>query len=145
MFTKFKLKWYQKKLRQLPKEKKIQQIKEQLAQAVPKKERKITTSKLLLWSLFFVLLGIILFTGYITISMMNIVLLSGGTLMWDFTPVVALITAIAGEVILILGYFIKSTKENSKGGIVYQNMMNEFEFMRQNYDNEQDNDDGTVG
>lgn len=48
--------------------------------------------------------------------MLNIAQITG---VMDFTPLVALITAVAGEVAVILGYFAKSGKENSSGGLVY--------------------------
>ena len=48
--------------------------------------------------------------------------------MVDFSPIVTLIGAVVGEVIGFAIYAAKSTKENTEGGIVYQNMMNEFEL-----------------
>lgn len=54
--------------------------------------------------------------------------------MVDFSPIVTLIGAVVGEVIGFAIYAAKSTKENTEGGIVYQNMMNEFEL--NNYETE---------
>lgn len=48
--------------------------------------------------------------------------------MVDFSPIVTLIGAVVGEVIGFAIYAAKSTKENTEGGIIYQNMMNEFEL-----------------
>lgn len=64
-----------------------------------------------------------LFTGYITIVDLSIAKITG---MVDFSPIVTLIGAVVGEVIGFAIYAAKSTKENTEGGIVYQNMMNEF-------------------
>ncbi len=58
--------------------------------------------------------------------MISIVSAGVGLVTWDFTPLVGLISAIAGQVVIVLGYFVKSSKENSAGGITYQAMMNEF-------------------
>ncbi len=85
-----------------------------------------STSKVVLWFMIFMLMGIILFTGWATIQMISVVSAGVGLVAWDFTPLVGLISAIAGQVVIVLGYFVKSSKENSAGGIVYQSMMNEF-------------------
>lgn len=48
--------------------------------------------------------------------------------MWfmrDLTALPALITAIVGECVALLGYFIKATLENKTGGIVYESAMEE--------------------
>lgn len=65
-----------------------------------------------------------LFTGYITIMDLNIAKTTG---IVDFSPMIALITAVVGEVIGFAVYAVKSMKENTQGGITYQAMMNEFE------------------
>ncbi|MBQ9011840.1 MAG: hypothetical protein IJ093_04245 [Bacilli bacterium] len=75
------------------------------------------TSKLVLWFMLILLLAIVIFTGYVTIKMMTIIATIGGAM--DFTPLVALISAMIGQVIITLGYFAKSTKENSEGGVTY--------------------------
>jgi hypothetical protein len=42
----------------------------------------------------------------------------------DFSPLVTLIGAVVGEVISFAVYAVKSTKENSVGGILYDSVMN---------------------
>ena len=88
--------------------------------------KKLSTSKVVLWFMIFMLMGIILFTGWATIQMISVVSAGVGLVAWDFTPLVGLISAIAGQVVIVLGYFVKSGKENSEGGITYQAMMNEY-------------------
>lgn len=63
-----------------------------------------------------------IFTGYVTYTSLKLALEMG--LAPDFTPLVTLIGAVVGEVIGLAAYFLKSVKENSEGGIVYQSMMN---------------------
>ena len=41
-----------------------------------------------------------------------------------FSPLVALISAVVGEVIAFAIYALKSAKENTKGGIVYETAIN---------------------
>lgn len=100
-------------------EKEIIDRRNKLKEARKGKKKKIETSKIVLWFMLFLLLSIILFTGYVTISMMNIAAYTNSPM--DFTPLVALISAIVGQVIITLGYFIKSSKENQEGGITYLN------------------------
>lgn len=83
------------------------------------KYRRKETSKLVLWFMLILLLAIVIFTGYVTIKMMAVAASIGG--MMDFTPLVALISAMVGQVLITLGYFAKSTKENSEGGVTYLN------------------------
>lgn len=90
-----------------------------------RKYKRQETSKLVLWFMLFLLLAIVVFTGYATLHMMTVVTLIGGAL--DFTPLVALISAIVGQVIITLGYFAKSTKENSEGGVTYLAAQNQME------------------
>ena len=84
---------------------------------------KISTSKLVLAILIAILAVVMIFAGYATVAMLNVVALTG--LGFDFTPLVALISAVAGEVVVTLGYFAKSTKENQIGGITYDMAMNQ--------------------
>ena len=44
----------------------------------------------------------------------------------DLTPLQMLITTIVGEVIVFAVYSLKSLKENTKGGIIYQTAMNQY-------------------
>lgn len=78
---------------------------------------KISTSKLLIAFLFVNCSIIELFTGWATVKMLSISFTTG--LPIDFTPLVTLIGSIVGEVIGYAIYSLKSTKENTAGGIVY--------------------------
>lgn len=79
---------------------------------------KLSTSKLLILFLFINCTIIELFTGWVTIKSLD---LSTMTLMApDFTPLVTLIGAVVSEVIGFAVYALKSTKENTSGGIVYE-------------------------
>ena len=84
--------------------------------------KKISTSKILIAFLFLNCTGIELYTGYIINKMFAYGMVP------DFSPLLALIGAVVGEVVALAVYFIKSTKENTQGGIVYQSMMNDFEI-----------------
>lgn len=89
------------------------------------KERKpITTTKLIAVYLFVVL---------------NAILIYACVAMWhfaDLTYLGVLITDIAAQVIVYMLYIIKSTKENTAGGITFETAM---------YELENDDDDEAVG
>ena len=87
------------------------------------KNNKMSMSKKIILFLFLNCTLIELFTGYITLIDLDIARTSG---MVDFSPIVTLIAAVVGEVIGFAIYAVKSTKENTQGGITYQAMMNEF-------------------
>lgn len=59
-----------------------------------------------------------IFTAIVTIESLSIAKTTG--LAPDFTPLVALITAVVGEVIGLVSYLIKASKQNTKGGITYE-------------------------
>ena len=84
--------------------------------------KKITTTKLIILYLFIVLNVILIF------SMITMVYFA------DLSSLSVLITDIAAQVLLTLGYFIKATRENTVGGIVYETTMKRIE-----------NDDDAVG
>ena len=71
-----------------------------------------------MWLLFILCLGVIIFTGYITLKEFSLAYTFG--IMPDFTPLVTMIGAILGATIDIAAYFVKSTKQNTKGGITFQ-------------------------
>lgn len=87
------------------------------------KNNKMSMSKKIILFLFLNCTLIELFTGYITLIDLDIARTTG---MVDFSPIVTLIAAVVGEVIGFAIYAVKSTKENTQGGITYQAMMNEF-------------------
>lgn len=90
------------------------------------KQKKISTSKLLILFLFLNCTAIEIFTGWVTIQ--SIALVSTTMMMPDFSPLVTLIGTIVSEVIGFAIYSIKATKENTKGGIVYDTAMKEYEM-----------------
>ena len=89
--------------------------------ATKKKKKTISTTKLLMLFLFLNCTLIEIFTGWVTIKCIALAFATG--LAVDFTPLVTLIAAVVGEVISFGIYSIKSTKENTKGGIIYDKMM----------------------
>ncbi len=58
-----------------------------------------------------------IFTGYITIRSFDLAAQQG--MSPDLTPLITLIGAVVSEVIGFAIYAIKSAKENTKGGIIY--------------------------
>ena len=56
------------------------------------------------------------------VKMLSLAFVAGT--MIDFTPLVALIGAVVGEVFGYAIYSLKSTKENTVGGIVYDSVIN---------------------
>ena len=80
-------------------------------------------SKLLLIILFSNFILLELFIGWITIKSFAIALSIG--MMPDFTPLITLISAVVGETLAYGFYIAKSKAENTEGGIVFQQMMNE--------------------
>lgn len=90
--------------------------------SLKRKLKKIPTTKKLMFFLFTNCTLIELFTGWVTVQ--NIQLARDYGTILDFTPLVTLIGAIVGEVFSFAVYAVKSAKENSKGGIVYDSALN---------------------
>ena len=82
---------------------------------------KLPTSKLLILFLFINCTLIELFTGWVTIKSIDLATLT--MVGPDFTPLVTLIGAVISEVIGFAIYAIKSAKENTEGGIIYETTM----------------------
>ena len=82
---------------------------------------KLPTSKLLILFLFINCTLIELFTGWVTIKSIDLATLT--MVGPDFTPLVTLIGAVVSEVIGFAVYAIKSAKENTEGGIIYETTM----------------------
>lgn len=95
-----------------------------------KEKAKISTSKLIMLFLFINCTIVEIFTGYVTLKSFALAMLLGFAI--DFSPLIALISAVVGEVIGFAIYAIKATKENCSNGITY-------ELAMRNYD-EQEND-----
>lgn len=86
-----------------------------------KNKNKIPTSKKLITFLFINCTCIEIFTGWAIVKMLDSALYAGT--MIDFTPLVTLIGTVVGEVIAYAVYAVKATKENTKGGIVYDSQL----------------------
>lgn len=82
---------------------------------------KLPTSKLLILFLFINCTLIELFTGWVTIKSIDLATIT--MVGPDFTPLVTLIGAVVSEVIGFAIYAIKSAKENTEGGIIYETTM----------------------
>lgn len=87
------------------------------------RHKKISTSKLLILFLFINCTLIEIFTGWITIKNFEIVSLT--LTQPDFTPLTTLIGAVVSEVLGFAVYAIKAAKENTVGGIVYEQAFQE--------------------
>lgn len=85
------------------------------------KKSKTSTSKFLIVFLFVNCTIIEIFTGWSIIKMLSISLETGNSI--DFSPLLALIGAVVGEVIGYAIYSLKAVKENTAGGIVYDMAM----------------------
>ena len=83
--------------------------------------KKPSTSKLLIMFLFGSCTLIELFTGWVTVQ--SIILAREAFIAPDFTPLVTLIGAVVAEVFGFAVYSLKSTKENTAGGIVFEQAM----------------------
>ena len=97
-------------------------LKEDKRKFYSKYKKKISTSKLLIFFLFLNCTIIELFTGWVTFKSIELSTITA--MAPDFSPLVALIGAVIGEVIGFAVYAIKSTKENTVGGIVYDSALN---------------------
>lgn len=84
------------------------------------KKQKLSTSKRLILFLFINCSIIEIFTGWATIRMLS---MASNTGLIDFTPLVTLIGTIVSEVFGYAIYSLKSAKENSTGGIIYDMAM----------------------
>lgn len=82
---------------------------------------KIQTTKLLMAFLFLNCSIVEIFTGIVTMKSFELAQMTGNSP--DLSPLVSLIGAVVSEVIGFAIYSIKSTKENTRGGIVFENAM----------------------
>ena len=92
-------------------------IKKQYKTVSQKNPFKITTGKLALWIMLIICIGVIIFTGYITVQ--QFALAKQLLITPDYTPLVAMVGGILGAVFDVLGYYAKSAKENTEGGVTY--------------------------
>ena len=89
---------------------KKQQIKKEKAQLL-REEKKVTTTKKLVTYLFVCATAIQLFTGYLMIVQIQL-LKQGVIITLDTSPLISLIGAVVGEVMVFAVYAVKSFKEN---------------------------------
>lgn len=118
----------------LEREYKIKAERKSLKEKFKEKKDKIANSKLLIWFLFINCTIIELFTIWVICRELG--LAAEGILSPDLSPLMALITTVVAEVIGFGIYALKSTKENTEGGIVFETAMREFE---------KTNEDGSCG
>ncbi len=118
----------------LEREYKIKAERKSLKEKFKEKKDKIANSKLLIWFLFINCTIIELFTIWVIYRELG--LAAEGILSPDLSPLMALITTVVAEVIGFGIYALKSTKENTEGGIVFETAMREFE---------KTNEDGSCG
>ena len=113
----------------LEKEYKIKAERKSLKEKFKEKKDKIANSKLLIWFLFINCTIIELFTIWVICRELS--LAAEGILAPDLSPLMALITTVVAEVIGFGIYALKSTKENTTGGIIYEtamhNLQNQYE------------------
>ena len=95
------------------------------------KKDKIANSKLLIWFLFINCTIIELFTIWVICRELG--LAAEGILSPDLSPLMALISTVVAEVIGFGIYALKSTKENTTGGIIYETTMHN---LQNQYENE---------
>lgn len=110
----------------LEKEYRIKAEKKSLKDKFKEKKDKIANSKLLVWFLFINCTVIEIFTIWVIIKELG--LAAEGILMPDLSPLMALITTVVAEVIGFGIYALKSTKENTEGGIIFETAMREFDL-----------------
>ena len=78
--------------------------------------KKISCTKLIILFLFVNCTLVELFTGWVIVK--NLALAAAGVAL-DLTPLTTLVGTVVAEVLGFAVYAAKATKENSKGGIVY--------------------------
>lgn len=83
--------------------------------------KKPSTTKMLIMFLFGSCTLIELFTGWVTVQ--SLILAREAFITPDFTPLVTLIGAVVAEVFGFAVYSLKSAKENTAGGIVFEQAM----------------------
>lgn len=101
-----------------------EQIRREKHQIVAEKKKRTTTKRYMLY-LFGTCTLIELFTGYLMIHQM--VLAQQGLIAPDMSPQITLISVVVAEVVAFAIYAVKSLKENTVGGVVYDMAMRNVE------------------
>lgn len=109
----------------------LREQKKQIKNRYKEQHRKLSTSKFLMLFLFISCSAIQIFTIILTFKSMSL-----GTV--DFSALQSLITAVVAEVIGFAIYSLKSLKENTIGGIVYQTAILEAQKNQTQENNEQE-------
>ena len=118
----------------LTREYKIKDERKSLKERFKKKRDKIANSKLLIWFLFINCTIIEIFTIWVIVQELN--LSAQGMLTPDLSPLMALISSVVAEVIGFAIYSLKSVKENTEGGIIYETTMHNLNNQAQMNNNE---------
>lgn len=92
--------------------------------------KNLSTSKKLIIFLFGSCIFIELFVMAVTVANLFLAYQNGTPI--DFSPLITLIGAVVGEVIAYAVYSLKALKENSVGGIVYEQAINKKAEVSQN-------------
>lgn len=127
-----KEKYWAKEKELLTREYKIKDERKSLKERFKKKRDKIANSKLLIWFLFINCTIIEIFTIWVIIQELS--LSAQGMLTPDLSPLMALISSVVAEVIGFAIYSLKSVKENTEGGIVYETTMHNLNQAQMNND-----------
>lgn len=93
-------------------------LKNQYNELKNKNPFKVTTGKLALWLLFAIAIIVLLFIGQITVAEFSLAAMIGQ--MPSLSPLTAMVGTVFSVTLGTMGYFAKSAKENSKGGITYE-------------------------
>lgn len=109
----------------------LKEQKKQIKNRYKEQHKKLSTSKFLMLFLFISCSAIQIFTIILTFKSMSL-----GTV--DFSALQSLITAVVAEVIGFAIYSLKSLKENTIGGIVYQTAILEAQKNQNQENNEQE-------
>lgn len=80
---------------------------------------KASTTKFLMWFLFLNCTIIEVFTMWVTVKEFELAYINPSYTP-DFTPLITLISTVVSEVVAFAVYALKSLKENTSGGIVYE-------------------------
>lgn len=108
-----------------------------------KHSKKLSTSKILILFLFINCTLIEIFTGFVTLKSLDLATMT--MLVPDFTPLITLIGAVVSEVIGFAIYAIKSAKENTMGGIIYETTMAELNTSNEKETSTPSNNTDAVG
>ena len=117
----------------LEREYKMKAERKSLKNKFKEKKDKIANSKLLIWFLFINCTIIEIFT--LVVICEELALAAKGILIPDLSPLITLITTVVAEVIGFGVYALKSAKENTEGGIIYETTM--FNLQNENGEEQQ--------